>query len=310
MAVNSAARPSGRSNVSVMVPSAATVTSAECSHASVPSSLTATCTVSPACQSEPVSVTVSPGAYVSSSLSRVGVPAGADTAPNVAVALLLAGSVAVAVNSATRPSGRSKVSVMVPSAATVTSAEWSDASLPSSSTATCTVSPACQSDPVRVTVAPGVYVSSSLSTLGVPAGGGGVGAVTVKLALALPDVAVAVTANVPANSGQVEGVGDGAVGGRDDVGLMGPGVALVVVDDYVDGFVRCPAGPRTGRRCCRVRDPTGRSRWRADLRPRRRLPQPDRPRRVILRRTRSRAAVGDADAQLFDLNSSPQTPWL
>ncbi len=69
------------------------------------------------------------------------------------------------------------------------------------------------------------------------------GAVTVKLALALPDGAVAVTANVSCELGQVEGVGDGAVGGRNDVGLMGPRVALVVVDNDMDGLVRCPAGP-------------------------------------------------------------------
>ena len=64
------------------------------------------CTVSPARQSEPVRVTLAPGPYVSSSLSRVGDPGGAETLVNVAVALLSEESVADAVNS---PPGRWEV---------------------------------------------------------------------------------------------------------------------------------------------------------------------------------------------------------
>ena len=67
-----ALKPSGRSNDSVKDPSAATVTSAECSHVSSASSSTVSCTVSPAPQFSPLSATVSPGVYVSSSLSSVG----------------------------------------------------------------------------------------------------------------------------------------------------------------------------------------------------------------------------------------------
>ena len=113
----------------------------------------------------------------------------------------------------------------------------------------------------------------------------------------------------PCELGQVEGVGDGAVGGRNDVGLVGPRVALVVVDDDMDGLRPLPSRIPRGPQCRRGRSPTGRSRWRAGLRPQQRLPQRDRQRRVIRRRTRSRAAAGDADAQLLDLNPSPRAPF-
>ncbi len=128
--------------------------------------------------------------------------------------------------------GRSNVSLTVPSAATVTSAEWSHASLLSSSTTTCTVEPAVQSAPLRgpcrrACTSPcrcrgsaGPRAPSARERRGRVPGCG--------IARRCRELGCQATR-------KIECVADGSVGRRCEVGGVGPRVALVIVDDDVHG---------------------------------------------------------------------------
>ncbi len=111
--------------------------------------------MSPGANPAPVNVTVAPGAYVCLSLERLGASGGATRCVAKAADALLEPAVAVAVKPAASDPGSANDSDIDPSAAALTSALYDHGSERSSSTATCTVSPAGQPAPLSTTVSPG-----------------------------------------------------------------------------------------------------------------------------------------------------------
>ena len=138
---------------------------------------------------------------------------------------------AVAVKLAVSEAGSENESLIAPSTPATRSAVWVQASLLSSSTTTCTVEPGVQFAPLRGPCSPGTYAGLSLESVGCE----------VEAALNVDGRALAERAGGGRREAcrergrQRERVADRAVDARDQVGCVGPGVALVVVDDDVNG---------------------------------------------------------------------------